>query len=86
MKNTKNINFSDRLLIGDTVFEDKDSHYLPSYGLGTVINIFSTGHFIVQYEERTLPIMHSNSGIRYDKDGSIGARRVKIIEDIIPHG
>ena len=76
-----NSTFYEKLSTGDSVYEEHDNSTLPSYGAGIVERIFSTGHFLVKYNNRVLPIMHSSSGIRYDKEGKLGSRRIKTAEE-----
>ena len=72
--------YSDKLELNMSVFEYEDNSGIPSYGKGHVSKIFSTGNFFVKYDCKELNVMHGSSGVRWDKEGKIGARRVQEIE------
>jgi len=71
---------------GDTVYDvscpTMEKHLRNGLGKGVVKQMFSNGFFTVKYDNKKLSVMHSVAGIRYDREGFKGARRVQKLEEI----
>lgn len=71
---------------GDTVFDincpNMEQHLQKGLGKGIVTKVFSNGLFTVKYDNKTLDVMHSSSGMRYDREGFSGAKRVQRLDEI----
>ena len=62
------------------VLDSTDNSGRPDYGYGVVIYVSENrGCVIIKYDNMELPIMHNQDGMRWDKEGLKGARKVRII-------
>jgi len=55
-------------------------------GAGTVLRVFLGGVFTVQHDNYKMPVMYGANGVRYDRMGDIGSRRVLYIEELEKQG
>ncbi len=65
--------------IGDSVIEQDDKSS-KGHGKGKISYIFDRGYFLVNFPTRENLIMFAPKGVRWDKEGKSGAKRIRLID------